>query len=124
MISLAALPLGKSAVATCASCCARSDSVYGVIEGDNLTRLADLATVIEIAAGGGFIQEGEAADFFFNLTHGAAKLYKLLPDGRRQITGFVRSGDFLGLAAGRTYAFSDLLQSSLRWIFSAVFGSI
>jgi CRP/FNR family transcriptional regulator len=114
MISLATLPMGKSALATCASCGTRSDSVCGVVKSENLARLAGLATVIEIAGGGGFIQEGEAADFFFNLTHGAAKLYKLLPDGRRQITRFVRSGDFIGLAAGRTYAFSAQALGPVR----------
>jgi CRP/FNR family transcriptional regulator len=30
----------------------------------------------------------------------------LLPDGRRQVTGFLSSGDFLGLAARTTYAYS------------------
>jgi CRP/FNR family transcriptional regulator len=34
------------------------------------------------------------------------KLYKLLPDGRRQITGFLITGDFLGLALNDSYAYS------------------
>lgn len=37
---------------------------------------------------------------------GTAKLYKLLSDGRLQITGFGQTGDFLGLAMSSTYAFS------------------
>ena len=32
----------------------------------------------------------------FNVVRGVIKLYKLLPDGRRQITGFLFPGDFLG----------------------------
>ena len=62
--------------------------------------------VTEVAAGQGFIDEGEPATCFFNITAGTAKLFKLLPDGRRQITGFVGPGQFLGLAASDTYAFS------------------
>jgi CRP/FNR family transcriptional regulator len=33
------------------------------------------------------------------------KLLKLLPDGRRQITGFFSIGDFLGLGHGKEYAY-------------------
>jgi len=51
-------------------------------------------------------REGDPADSFFNVTAGTAKLFKLLPDGRRQITGFVGPGHFLGLAVSDTYAFS------------------
>ena len=39
------------------------------------------------------------------ITHGTARLFKLLPDGRRQITGFAGPGTFLGLAAHDTYSF-------------------
>ena len=106
MISLATLPLGKSSLAACLACGARSHSFCNVTADETLARLAGLATVIEVAAGCGFVQEGEAAEHFFNITDGSAKVYKLLPDGRRQITGFVQAGDFLGLAASRTYAFS------------------
>jgi CRP/FNR family transcriptional regulator len=34
------------------------------------------------------------------------KLYKLLGDGRRQITGFLFAGDFLGLALNSTYSYT------------------
>ncbi|UQV19146.1 helix-turn-helix domain-containing protein [Brevundimonas albigilva] len=42
----------------------------------------------------------------FNITSGSVRVYKLLPDGRRQITGFLFAGDFVGLATGEDYAFS------------------
>jgi CRP/FNR family transcriptional regulator len=42
----------------------------------------------------------------FNVTAGAVKVYKLLADGRRQMTGFLFPGDFLGLANEKTYAYS------------------
>jgi Cyclic nucleotide-binding domain len=50
--------------------------------------------VTEAPAGQGFIDEGEPATCFFNVTAGTAKLFKLLPDGRRQITGFVGQVNF------------------------------
>jgi CRP/FNR family transcriptional regulator len=50
--------------------------------------------------------EGEPAAHVFNVTSGVVKLYKLMPDGRRQITGFLGVGDFLGMAVGETYAYT------------------
>jgi CRP/FNR family transcriptional regulator len=52
-----------------------------------------------------FIQ-GEEADAVYTITAGMARLYKLLPDGRRQIVGFALPGDFLGLAMRERYGFS------------------
>jgi len=52
------------------------------------------------------MREGDAAPYVFNITTGSLRVYKLLPDGRRQITGFLFAGDFLGLAVGESYVFS------------------
>src|SRR5262249_30899264 len=64
--------------------------------------------------GRAFIQEGDPAEHFFNVTGGCAKLFKLLPDGRRQITGFAGVGTFLGLAVSATYAFSAEALAPLK----------
>jgi CRP/FNR family transcriptional regulator len=61
---------------------------------------------MEIPAGTTLIEEGEQAVAFFNITRGTARLFKLLADGRRQITGFAHVGHFLGLAVSDTFAFS------------------
>lgn len=50
--------------------------------------------------------EGEPASHFFSLTDGTARVFKLLPDGRRQVTGFARAGHFLGLASADLYTVS------------------
>lgn len=91
------------------SCGARS-----LIEDQDLGRLAELAIVTRIEPGQTFIDEGEPADSFFNVTAGSAKLYKLLADCRRQITGFVSVGQFLGLAVSATYAFSAEAMEPVR----------
>lgn len=100
------LVLEPHAADLCAICEARAVSVCSAIPDADMGRLAALAQVNEAPAGSSFIREGEPADCFFNITAGTAKLYKLLPDGRRQITGFVGAGHFLGLAVSETYAFS------------------
>jgi CRP/FNR family transcriptional regulator len=99
----------------CASCDARPLSVCNAIGDADLARLAAIAVTTEVSAGRTFIDEGESADHFFNITAGHAKLFKLLPDGRRQITGFVGLGHFLGLAVSDTYAFSAEAIEPVRY---------
>ena len=98
----------------CLSCDARADSVCNAIGDEYLARLAELAVVTTVEPGQTFIEEGDPADAFFNLTAGSAKLYKLMADGRRQITGFVARGHFLGLAVSSTYAFSAEATDRVR----------
>jgi CRP/FNR family transcriptional regulator, anaerobic regulatory protein len=98
------VPVG--ATEACAHCGARTQSVCNAIPDTELRRLREASTTHTVAPGSSFITEGEAASAFFNITRGTAKLYKLLPDGRRQITGFAGIGHFLGLAVSATYAFS------------------
>jgi len=43
---------------------------------------------------------------FYNLLEGVMRLYKLLPDGRRQIVGFALPGDFLGMTTSARHSFS------------------
>ena len=42
----------------------------------------------------------------FNITSGAVKPYNLLPDGRRQSTGFLFEGDFLGSVLNDYYSYT------------------
>ena len=71
-----------------------------------MPQLLSIMQTIAVDSHGPIIDEGEPADYLFNLTEGAVKLYKLLPDGRRQITGFLFEGDFLGIAMNERYAYS------------------
>jgi CRP/FNR family transcriptional regulator len=41
----------------------------------------------------------------YNVTGGVVRVYKLLPDGRRQIVGFLLPGDFFGLAMADRFSF-------------------
>jgi CRP/FNR family transcriptional regulator len=50
--------------------------------------------------------ETDPAEYVYNVTAGTVKVYKLLGDGRRQITGFLFAGDFLGLIHNESYAYS------------------
>lgn len=98
----------------CATCGARAISVCNAIDGKDLDRLAAMATELIVEPGRTFIEEGDPAEHFFNVTGGTAKLFKLLPDGRRQITGFAGPGHFLGLAVSTAYAFSAEAVEPMR----------
>ncbi len=100
------IPGSPLSLEPCLSCDARAESVCNAIADADLGRLAAYAVVSEVQPGQTFIEEGDPADSFFNITAGSAKLYKLMADGRRQITGFAIRGHFLGLAVSATYAFS------------------
>jgi len=50
--------------------------------------------------------EGDAARHVFSISRGTISLSKALADGRRQITGFLFDGDFVGLAHGDTCGYT------------------
>jgi CRP/FNR family transcriptional regulator len=68
--------------------------------------LAAIAVPLAIGAGGRIVMEGEAANHLFRVASGIVKVYRSLPDGRCQITGFLFAGDFLGLAPEDSYVYS------------------
>jgi CRP/FNR family transcriptional regulator len=80
----------------CGLCEARTLSICDAIAESALAELARATTVLEFAPGQVFRHEGDPPDYLFNITSGAVKLFKLLPDGRRQIVGFLSVGDFVG----------------------------
>lgn len=51
-------------------------------------------------------REGDSADNVFEVTSGIIRVFKLLPDGRRQIIGFLETGDFLGLSFNENYLYT------------------
>ena len=96
----------QSSASHCLECDARHRSVCNAIGDRDIERLSAVANPRKLERGQVFIEEGQPATDFFNITSGTAKLYKMLPDGRQQITGFAGTGHFLGLAVSETYAFT------------------
>ncbi len=90
----------------CLTCPARSKSVCAAAEINELDRLGGLVAPQQLMAGDTLIEEGDEATHLFTVTAGSMKVFKLLHDGRRQVTGFLFQGDFLGLAFRDTYTYS------------------
>jgi CRP/FNR family transcriptional regulator len=71
-----------------------------------LRELQRLATQVYPRPGETIFSEGDLADDVFGLSHGVVRLYKLLPDGRRQILAFALPGEFLGIPFADRHTFS------------------
>src|SRR5260221_10823803 len=65
--------------------------------------LAAVATTASFEAGTQILIEGDPAAHLFHIDRGVVKAYRMLSDGRCQITGFLFAGDFLGLAPAEVY---------------------
>jgi CRP/FNR family transcriptional regulator len=90
----------------CAACEIRELSVCSALSQTELARLSAIIQGRRVETGGTVISEGDPATDLFNVVRGSVKLYKLLPDGRRQVTGFLFPGDFLGIALNDIYAYT------------------
>ena len=90
----------------CAACSIRHLSLCAALQENEVQEMAAIVTTMEVGVGESLIDEGQPATHVFNVTVGAIRVYKLLIDGRRQMTGFLFPGDFLGLANEETYAYS------------------
>ena len=93
-------------VAPCDTCRAREFSACAPLTGEEQTRLASIMRTVNVERHCPIFDEANRAEYVFNITAGAVKIYKLLGDGRRQITGFLFAGDFLGLIHNEAYAYS------------------
>lgn len=90
----------------CADCKVRIHSICAALEPDELRELDALAQPVSYKPKHTLFVEGEPAESLYNVTQGTVRLYKMLPDGRRQIVGFALPGDFLGLSLGNRHACS------------------
>jgi CRP/FNR family transcriptional regulator len=95
-------PLGQP----CADCSVRGSSVCAALDNAELRELEHLSRQIHFASCETVFAQEEMTTSFYNLLEGVMRLYKLLPDGRRQIVGFALPGDFLGLTASPRHSFS------------------
>jgi len=90
----------------CRVCTVRHLTVCAPLDDAEVQEVSTIASSVELSPGDPLFDEGEPAASVYNVTAGTMKVYKLLADGRRQVTGFLFPGDFLGLANNDCYAYS------------------
>ena len=80
--------------------------IEAVLDCADLAAYRRLGWTLKLAPGQTLFHEGDPATRVFTVKRGTLKLYTLLPDGRRQVTGFMFPGDFLGISLDEEHAVS------------------
>lgn len=93
-------------VSPCAACAVRDLSICGVLDDEQVTQLSGITSEINLAPGQALFYEEDAADHLYVIKSGSARVFKLLADGRRMVTGFLFKSDIVGLAESGYYAYS------------------
>lgn len=83
---------------SCENCDVRSLGICVALADDEQRRLKGIASMRQFEAGATIFSAEEAVTVMGTVVRGAIKTYKLLPDGRQQVVGFLFPGDFLGSA--------------------------
>lgn len=97
----------------CFGCEVRSGALCRVLDREVLASYRRLGWTIRARAGEAVFHQGDEATRVFTLTRGSMKVYRLLPDGRRQVVGFLLPGDFLGVTVDDEHGFTvEALEDS------------
>lgn len=90
----------------CESCASKHISLCNVMDNDGLDILSRLSSDLHKKAKQIICNEDDNAEYLFNIRCGAVRISKMLPDGRRQITGFLFAGDFFGLSCKGRHSYT------------------
>jgi len=97
---------------SCAECSVRPFSICASLDKAEMLEFENLSRHTHFSPCETVFAEEEIANSFYNLLEGVMRLYKLLPDGRRQIVGFALPGDFLGMTlSGRNNFSADAITA-------------
>ncbi|WP_257168551.1 helix-turn-helix domain-containing protein [Bradyrhizobium sp. SRS-191] len=90
----------------CADCAVRGFSVCASLDQFEMREFEQLSRRVSFGSCETVFAQEDTSSCFYNLLDGVMRLYKLLPDGRRQIVGFVLPGDFVGMTTEERHGFS------------------
>lgn len=93
-------------VPSCDDCIARHISMCSALKGDEIHQLSEISQKLTKKSKQYICEEGDEADYLYNIREGCVRISKMLPDGRRQIIGFLFAGDFFGLSCADGYSYS------------------
>lgn len=104
-------PPATHAMHSCAHCDVRSLGVCVALDDAEQSRLKAIASIRQFEAGATIFSAEEPVTVIGTVVRGAVKTYKLLPDGRQQVVGFLFPGDFVGSAVfGTNRCFAEALS--------------
>lgn len=85
-------------VSECLQCSVRHLSVCSALSCDEVQALEDITVSQPVPVGTTLARAGEPRAYVYTVTEGALRLVRTLADGRRQVSGFVLPGDYVGLS--------------------------
>lgn len=88
----------------CGRCTVRAETFCGILKAKELAEFKALGSLGRVEPAQCLFHEGDPVGLVYNITSGSTKLYRLLPDGRRQIAAFLQAGDFLGLTLDKVHS--------------------
>lgn len=88
----------------CGTCQVRHLAVCSALLPDETEEMERAATRIRLEAGELLVRESQARVHVYSVTSGALRAVRLLADGRRQVTGFLLPGDFIGLSNSQVHS--------------------
>ncbi len=97
MYSQAAVSLTRSQAAPFAPAAEPAPTLRDLFKGQSAETLA---------AGEALFWEGDPAGQIFDVISGVLRVYRIMPDGRRAIMGFIHPGDVLGVSFQNRYLFT------------------
>jgi CRP/FNR family transcriptional regulator len=89
----------------CAACSVRDLSICNVLNNDELAHFTSIVSDVTIAPGQALFYEEDPAEHLFIIREGCARVFKLMADGRRMITGFLYPSDVVGFAENGEYRY-------------------
>ncbi len=107
---------------TCDLCEVRDRSVCADLGPREFAQVEKTMARRQVVRGKSVMAEGEPNDSLYIVVSGSFRLSKLLEDGRRQVTGFLFPGDFAGVRATQSNAYTaEALEDSLVCYFPHTF---
>ena len=94
----------RNPCSACLDCAVRQQAVCAALADDEVSELDRILSSSKLDANQTLVEEGEPRRFVYTLTSGMLRLTTLLADGRRQISGFLVPGDYVGLADDEVYS--------------------
>lgn len=87
----------------CMHCTVRGNTICAALSEQEMATLDQSTHHLRCTAGTTLVRTGDPRQFVYTLTSGALRMVRTLADGRRQITGFVLPGDYIGLTGTPTH---------------------
>lgn len=94
---------------------ARELAIFWALSDGELRQLEAISHRVVLSPGQAVFRQGEQNAHLYGVVDGSVRLSKLTPNGRRQVTGFLFRGDFLGLATakGNSYTAEAIERAEL-----------